>query len=115
MHRKIIVLSVDYDPKRHDDPASWDWATLTDQPGTTVVAAGFVGKVNDDGDINDGDAYLPTFYVESGQGEPLTDDTYDEAEATEVAKQMRQRLIRNNEDGDTELVYDYGVDADATS
>jgi len=53
MHRKIIVLSVDYDPERHDDPAGWDWATLTDQPGTTVVAAGFVGKVNDDDTIVD--------------------------------------------------------------
>jgi hypothetical protein len=52
MHRKIIVLSVDYDPERHDDPAGWDWATLTDQPGTTVVAAGFVGEVNDEGDIS---------------------------------------------------------------
>lgn len=53
MLRKIIVLSVDYDPSQHDDPASWDWSALIDQPGTVLVAAGYVGEINDDDTITD--------------------------------------------------------------
>lgn len=53
MHRKLIILSIDYDPNVHDDPASWKWSTLISQPNTEVVAAGFIGVVNDDGTITD--------------------------------------------------------------
>jgi hypothetical protein len=47
-----------------------------------------------------------SYFVESGEGEPLTEPTADRAKALAEAKRLRQRFIAEDTEG-THLVYDF--------
>lgn len=44
--KKMVMLEVDYNPAKHDDPAEWDWSTLADTPVVVHGAADMISPAH---------------------------------------------------------------------